>query len=134
VVFVDACEDLVMADDVITPSNPLVAPIEEEELEKTLLDMNISQWSRDEKPSQRVVCIRIDHSTWDCRLFPNPHTLTIYLEFVPARGIMPERFEKCQCEDDDVCFHCRTWVPSDGHYHWLQGLINPLSMDIESNT
>jgi hypothetical protein len=38
-------------------------------------------------------------------------------------------FEVCQCEDDDVRFHCRTWVPSDCHYRWLRGLINPLSME-----
>jgi hypothetical protein len=66
---------------------------------------------------------------WDRRLSPNPHALTIYLEFVPARGAAPKRFEKCQCEDDDVRFHCRTWVPSDGHYRWLRGLINPLPME-----
>ncbi len=48
---------------------------------------------------------------------PNPHALTIYLEFVPAHGAAPKRFEECQCEDDDVRFHCRTWVLGDGHYH-----------------
>ncbi len=60
---------------------------------------------------------------------PNPHPLVIYFEFVPVRETAPERFKECQCEDDDVCLHCRTWVPSDGHYHWLQGPINPLSME-----
>jgi hypothetical protein len=45
--FVDACENLVMADDVTTPSNPLVAPIEEEKFEETSLDVNVSQWSRE---------------------------------------------------------------------------------------
>ncbi len=42
---------------------------------------------------------------------------------------MPKRFEESQCEDDDVRLHCRTWVPADGHYRWLRGLINPLSME-----
>ncbi len=42
---------------------------------------------------------------------------------------MSERFEKCQCEDDDVRFHYRTWVPGDGHYRWLRGPINPFSME-----
>jgi hypothetical protein len=47
-VFVDACENLIMADDVATPSNPPVAPIEKEELEETPLNeaplyMNVSQ-------------------------------------------------------------------------------------------
>ncbi len=50
---------------------------------------------------------------------PNPHVLATYLEFVPIRGAAPKRFEECQCEDDDVCLHCRTWVPNDGHYRWV---------------
>ncbi len=66
---------------------------------------------------------------WDCRLSHNPHALIIYLKFVPARGATPERFEECQCEDYDVHLHCLTWVLGDGHYHWMRGLINPLSME-----
>ncbi len=54
-VFVDANEDLVMMDDVIMPSNPPVALVEEEKLEETLLDVNVSQRSRAEKPFERVV-------------------------------------------------------------------------------
>jgi hypothetical protein len=76
-----------------------------------------------------VVRIRVDRSSWDCRLSPNPHALAIYLEFVTARAATPERFEECQCEDDDVCLHCQMWVPNDGHYRWLRGPINPLSME-----
>jgi hypothetical protein len=37
---------------------------------------------------------------------PNPHALAIYLEFVPTRGAALEKFEECQCEDDDVRLHC----------------------------
>ncbi len=37
--FVDAGENLVMADDVTTPSNLPVAPIEEEKLEETSFDV-----------------------------------------------------------------------------------------------
>jgi len=62
-------------------------------------------------------------------LSPNPNALAIYLEFVHACGIEPKRFEECQCENDDVRLHCRTWVPSGGHYCWLQGPINPISME-----
>ncbi len=65
------------------------------------------------------MCTRVDRSTWDRRLSPNPHVLAIYLKFVLARGATPKRFETCQCEDDDVCFHYRTCVPGDGHYRWL---------------
>ncbi len=52
----------------------------------------------------------------------------IYLECVPARGATPERFEECQCENNNVRLHCETRVPGEGHYCWLRSLINPLSM------
>jgi len=107
-VFVDASEDLIMVDDATTLSNPPIAPIEEEEVEEAPFDMNVSQWLCKKEPSRRVVCIQINHSTWDHRLFPNPHALTIYLEFVHVGGIAPKRFEKCKCQDDDVHLHCRT--------------------------
>jgi hypothetical protein len=42
-VFVDAGENLIMVDDVATPSNPPVSLLENEELEKTLFDVNVSQ-------------------------------------------------------------------------------------------
>jgi hypothetical protein len=35
--FVDVGEDLVMADDVVTPLNLLIVPVEKKKLEKTLL-------------------------------------------------------------------------------------------------
>ncbi len=41
-IFVDACEILVMADDVATPSNSPVAPVEQEELKEVPLDVNVS--------------------------------------------------------------------------------------------
>jgi hypothetical protein len=91
--------------------------------------VNVFQWSREEEPSKQVVRTRVDRSAWDRWLSPNPHALAIYLEFVLAWGAVQERFEKCQCEDDNVRLHCWTWVPSDGHYRWLQGSINPLSME-----
>jgi hypothetical protein len=47
-VFVDANENSIMADDVVMPSNFLVTPIEEEEFEETPLDVNVFQWSHDE--------------------------------------------------------------------------------------
>jgi hypothetical protein len=62
-------------------------------------------------------------------LSPNPHALAIYLKFVPTCGVAPKRFEEGQCEDDDVPLHYQTWVPDDGHYRWLQGPINPLSIE-----
>ncbi len=120
---------LVMADDDATPSNPPVAPVQQEELEEAPLDLNGSQRPREEELPRIVVRTRVDRSVWDRRLSPNPHALAIYLEFVPARRAAPERFDECQCEDGDVRLHCRTWIPGDGHYRWLQGPINPLSME-----
>jgi hypothetical protein len=46
-----------MADDVATFSNPPITPIEHEELEEALLDVNVSQWSCEEEPFRRVVRI-----------------------------------------------------------------------------
>jgi hypothetical protein len=73
-----------------------------------------------------VLELIVRHGIVDCFL---THMGSIYLEFVLARGVALERFEKCQCEDDDVHFHCRTWVPDDDHYRWLRGPINPLPME-----
>ncbi len=50
-----------MADDVM-PSNPSVAPVENEELEEAPLDVNVSQRSREKKPSKRMVRTRVDRS------------------------------------------------------------------------
>jgi len=91
--------------------------------------LNVFQRLHEEESPRRVVCTQVARSVWDHRLSPNPRALAIYLEFVPARGAAPERFEECQCEDDDVRLHCRMWVPSDGHYHWLRGPINPLPLE-----
>jgi hypothetical protein len=85
-VFVDACENLVMVDDVVTPSNSPVSPIEKEKLEEAPLDVNVFQRSCKEEPFIRVMHTQINCLAWDCRWSPNPHALAIYLEFVPARG------------------------------------------------
>jgi len=63
--FVDAGENFVMADDVVTPSDFLVAPIEKEELEEASLDMNVFQQLCEEEPSKRMVRIRVDRLAWD---------------------------------------------------------------------
>jgi len=47
-VFVDAGENLVMANDVATPSNPPISLIEKKKLEKALLDVSIFQRSHEE--------------------------------------------------------------------------------------
>jgi hypothetical protein len=44
-----------MVDDVATPLNPLVAPVEQEELEEAPFNMNVSQRPCEEEPSRRVV-------------------------------------------------------------------------------
>jgi hypothetical protein len=65
--------------------------------------VNVSQWLHEEKSSRRVVL------AWDHWLSLNPHALTIYLKFVLGRGVAQERFEECECEDDDIRLHCWTW-------------------------
>ncbi len=84
-----------MADDDTTPSNPPVAPVQQEELEEASFDLNVSQRSREEEPPRRVVRTQVDCLVWDRRLSLNPRALAIYLEFVPARGAAPERFKEC---------------------------------------
>jgi hypothetical protein len=64
-VFVDASDNLVMANDVATPLNPPVATVDKEELEEATLyetpldeialELNVSQWLHEEEPSRRVV-------------------------------------------------------------------------------
>jgi hypothetical protein len=55
-----------MADDVATPSNPLVAPVSQEELEEVLLDLNVFQRPCEEEPPRKIVRTRVAHSVWDC--------------------------------------------------------------------
>jgi hypothetical protein len=76
-----------MVNDVATPLN--VSLVENEELEKTSFNVNVSQQLDEEKSSRRVMRTRVDHSAWDCRLSPNPHALAIYLKFVHAHGAAP---------------------------------------------
>jgi len=54
-VFVDASENLVMVDDVTTPSNSLVSLVEKEEFEEASFDVNVSQHLRKKNPFRRVV-------------------------------------------------------------------------------
>jgi hypothetical protein len=84
-----------MADNDTTPSNPPVAPVQQEEFEEEPFDLNVFQRLREEEPPKRVVRTRVARSVWDRQSSPNPHALAIYLEFVPARGAAPERFEEC---------------------------------------
>jgi hypothetical protein len=54
-VFVDAGENLVMVDDVATPSNPLGSLVENEELEEASFNVNVSKRSHKKEPSRRMV-------------------------------------------------------------------------------
>ncbi len=74
-IFVNAGDNLVMADDVATPSNLSVVAVDKEKFEETTLDgtpldevaleVNVSQRPREEEPFRRMVCTRVDRSTWD---------------------------------------------------------------------
>jgi len=54
-----------MADDDATPSNPPVAPVQQEELEEAPLDLNVSQRPREEKPPRRVVRTQVARLVWN---------------------------------------------------------------------
>jgi hypothetical protein len=58
-----------MADDVVTPLNPPIAPVDKEELEEASFDevalvVNVSQRSCEE-PSRKVMRTRVVRSAWD---------------------------------------------------------------------
>jgi hypothetical protein len=55
-VFVDTGEDLIMADDAVTPLNPLITHVEKEELQEPPLDVNVSQRSHNEESFEKMVC------------------------------------------------------------------------------
>jgi hypothetical protein len=59
---------LVMADNDATPSNPLVAPVQQEELEEAPFALNVFQRPREEELPRRVVRTRVDCSVWERRL------------------------------------------------------------------
>ncbi len=73
-VFVDASENLVIADDVATPSNPLVTPVEQEELEETPLDVNVSQQSAKKNRPGKWCALEsiVQHGIVDCLLTHTP--------------------------------------------------------------
>jgi hypothetical protein len=53
---------LVMADDDATPSNPPVAPIQQEKLKEAPFALNVSQRPCEEEPPRRVVRTQVDRS------------------------------------------------------------------------
>jgi len=73
-VFVDAGENLVMVDDVATPSNPPVSLVEKEELEEAPLDVNVFQ-RRTKKNRPEEWCTLesiVQHGIVDCLLTRMP--------------------------------------------------------------
>jgi hypothetical protein len=51
--FIDVGEDLIMVNDVTTSSNPLVMPIQDEEFEEALFDVNVSQQPHEKNKLER---------------------------------------------------------------------------------
>jgi hypothetical protein len=54
-----------MVQDAIASSNPLVLLIQDEKLEETPFDVNVSQWSHEEKLIGRVVRTQVAQFVWD---------------------------------------------------------------------
>jgi hypothetical protein len=73
-VFVDADENLVMANDVTTPLNPLVTLVEHEKLEKTSFDMNVSQRSHEKNRPGKWCALEsiVRHGIVNCLLTHTP--------------------------------------------------------------
>jgi hypothetical protein len=88
-----------MADDAITSSSLLVVPIEDENIKKPPINVNVSQWPREKKSIENVLRTRVVQSMWDHHLLFNPHIFSIYLELIFALGI---KFDECQHGDDDI--------------------------------
>jgi len=67
-------------------------------------NLNVSQQPCEKESIGRVVCTWVVQSIWDCQVSPYFRVLAIYLELVLAFKNKAEKFDECQCEDDDVCF------------------------------
>ncbi len=61
--FVNACEDSIMVDDVMTPLNLSIVLVEDEKFKETSLDVNVSQRPHEEESFKIVVHTQIDHLT-----------------------------------------------------------------------
>jgi hypothetical protein len=133
-VFVNASEILVMTDDVDTPSNPPTAPLEQEELEKVPFDVNVSQRPHEEKSFRRVVRTRVDRLAWDRRLSPNPHALTIYLEFVLAREPRQKGLKSVNVKMTMFVFTIELGFPVMDIIVGYEAQSTPFPWNIESNT
>ncbi len=88
-VFVNACEDSVMVNDVITRLNPLIVLVTEEKLEETSFYVKcfptVTRRKIVQKSGVHLSCsFGMDH-----QLSPNPHVLTIFLDFFPTCGTTP---------------------------------------------
>jgi hypothetical protein len=56
----------------------------------------------------RVVDTQVAQSVWDHQVSPNLGVLAIYLELVPTFKNKDERFDECQCENDNIRFFSLT--------------------------
>jgi hypothetical protein len=54
-----------MAEDATTSSNPLVVLIQDEKLEETPFNVNVSQWSHEEELIGRMVRTQVAQFVWD---------------------------------------------------------------------
>jgi hypothetical protein len=92
-----------MANGVIISSNHLVALVWNEKFEKTPIDVNVFQWLHEEEIIGKVVHIQMTQSIWDHQMSPTFHALAIYLKLIHTFRNRLEKFDECQCEDDDIC-------------------------------
>ncbi len=133
-----------MADDVATPSSPLVATIDKEELEEATLDrtpleevmleVNVSQRPREKEPSKKVMRTGVDRSAWDRRLSLNPHALAIYLKFVHVQGVAPEGSKSANVKTTMFVFIVELGFPVMAIIVSCEAQSTPFPWSIELNT
>ncbi len=117
-----------MVDDATMFLSLLVMLVQDEDLEQTSTDVNVFQRPH-EKKIKKVVCTQVVQLMWDCCVSLNLHIPANSLKLNLALTTKLERFDECQCEDDDGHLFYRTWVFSYGDYCWLKGPITLLLME-----
>jgi hypothetical protein len=81
-----------------------------------------------------VVRTRIDRSAWDHRLSPNPHALTIYLEFVLAREPRQKGLKSVNVKMTMFVFTIELGFPVMDIIVGYEAQSTPFPWSIKSNT
>jgi hypothetical protein len=81
-----------------------------------------------------VATTQIDRLAWDHRLFPNPHTLTIYLKFIHVLGITLERLKNVNVKMMMFAFIVELGFPVMAIIVGYEAKSTPFPWSIKPNT